>query len=89
MDGFWYLLQMGCDVSEEFDVVYILGVIWFDIDEISDLVFGLLYILLQLYVFVLKMCKFGIGDGQIIVVYDGIGLFFVLWVWWMFKVMGV
>ncbi|WP_417668861.1 3-mercaptopyruvate sulfurtransferase [Roseibium sp.] len=89
VDGSWYLPQMGRDAAQEYRDGHIPGAIRFDIDEISDPSSGLPHTLPQPHIFSSKMRKLGIGDGQTIVVYDGMGYFSAPRVWWMFKVMGV
>jgi len=88
VDGSWYLPQMGRDAEVEYLEGHIPGALRFDIDDISDPSSGLPHTLPAPHVFSSKMRKLGIGDGQRIVVYDGIGLFSAPRVWWMFKVMG-
>ncbi|WP_289034009.1 3-mercaptopyruvate sulfurtransferase [uncultured Roseibium sp.] len=89
VDGSWYLPQMGRDAEEEYQQGHIPGAVRFDIDAISDPTSGLPHTLPQPHVFAFKVRKLGIGDGQTIVVYDGIGFFSAPRVWWMFKIMGV
>ncbi len=88
LDGSWYLPQMGRNAETEYDEGHIPGAIRFDIDDVSDPSSGLPHTLPQPPAFSSKVRKLGIGDGQTIVVYDGIGLFSAPRVWWMFKVMG-
>ncbi|MTI46067.1 thiosulfate/3-mercaptopyruvate sulfurtransferase [Roseibium hamelinense] len=89
LDGSLYLPQMGRDADAEFNEGHIPGAIRFDIDDVSNSASGLPHTLPEPHVFASKMRKLGIGDGQTIVVYDGIGLWSAARVWWMFKVMGV
>ncbi|WP_417689643.1 3-mercaptopyruvate sulfurtransferase [Roseibium sp.] len=89
IDGSWYLPQMGRDAAKEYLDGHIPGAIRFDIDDVSDPSSGLPHTLPQPHVFSSKMRKLGIGDGQTIVVYDGMGYFSAPRVWWMFRVMGV
>ncbi|MEP0582713.1 MAG: 3-mercaptopyruvate sulfurtransferase, partial [Roseibium sp.] len=89
VDGSWYLPQMGRDAEEEYQQGHIPGAVRLNIDAISDPTSGLPHTLPQPHVFASKVRKLGIGDGQTIVVYDGIGFFSAPRVWWMFKIMGV
>lgn len=89
VDASWYLPQMGRDALAEYNEGHIPGAIRFDIDDVSDPSSGLPHTLPAPHVFASKMRRLGIGDGQRIVVYDGIGLFSAPRVWWMFRVMGV
>ncbi|MBO6755400.1 MAG: 3-mercaptopyruvate sulfurtransferase [Roseibium sp.] len=88
VDGSWYLPQMERDAQAEYLAGHIPGAVRFDIDDVSDPASGLPHTLPAPHVFASKVRKLGIGDGQKIVVYDGIGLFSAPRVWWMFKVMG-
>lgn len=89
VDASWYLPQMGRNADAEYNEGHIPGAIRFDIDDVSDPSSGLPHTLPAPHVFASKMRRLGIGDGQRIVVYDGIGLFSAPRVWWMFRVMGV
>lgn len=89
VDASWYLPQMGRDAEAEYKEGHIPGAVRLDIDDVSDPASGLPHTLPAPHVFSAKMRRLGIGDGQRIVVYDGIGLFSAPRVWWMFKVMGV
>ncbi|WP_150526069.1 3-mercaptopyruvate sulfurtransferase [Roseibium sediminis] len=89
VDASWYLPQMGRNADAEYMEGHIPGAIRFDIDDVSDPSSGLPHTLPAPHVFASKMRRLGIGDGQRIVVYDGIGLFSAPRVWWMFRVMGV
>lgn len=88
VDGLWYLFDVGCDLKVEYDVVYILNVVFFDIDEICDIEFLFFYMFFSVEKFFFRVCNLGFGDGNYIIVYDGVGLFSVVCVWWMFKIMG-
>ena len=89
VDGSWYLPQMGRNADQEFLDGHIPGAVRFDIDDVSDPSSGLPHTLPQPHAFASKVRRLGIGDGQTIVVYDGMGYFSAPRVWWMFKVMGV
>ena len=89
VDASWYLPQMGRDANAEYNEGHIPGAVRFDIDDVSDPSSGLPHTLPAPHVFASKMRRIGIGDGQRIVVYDGIGFFSAPRVWWMFRVMGV
>ncbi len=89
VDGSWYLPQMERDARAEYLEHHIPGAVFFDIDEIADIDAGLPHMLPRPEKFSSRMRKMGIGDGQRIVVYDGMGLFSAARVWWTFRVMGV
>ncbi|GAA0781492.1 3-mercaptopyruvate sulfurtransferase [Roseibium denhamense] len=89
LDASWHLPQMGRNAESEYQDAHIPGAIPFDIDDVSDPASGLPHTMPQPHAFSSKMRKMGIGDGQTIVAYDGIGFFSAPRVWWMFKAMGV
>lgn len=89
VDASWYLPQMNRDARAEYLEGHIPGAVFFDIDEIADTGSDLPHMLPGPEKFSSRMRKLGIGDGQRIVVYDGLGLFSAPRVWWTFRVMGV
>jgi len=89
VDGSWYLPQAGRDPKAEYAQAHIPGAIYFDIDAISDRSSDLPHMLASPIAFSSAMRKLGVGDGQRIVVYDGMGVFSSPRVWWNFKAMGV
>lgn len=89
LDGSWYLPHMERDPEAEFDAAHIPGAIRFDIDVVADRSTDLPHMLPRPEAFSSIMRKMGIGDGQKIVVYDGMGLFAAARVWWTFRIMGV
>lgn len=89
VDGSWYLPHMERDPISEYNEVHIPGALYFDIDKIADLTRDLPHMLPTSVAFSSAMRKMGIGDGQKIVVYDGMGLFSAARLWWTFRVMGV
>lgn len=89
VDGSWYLPQAGRDPKTEYVQGHIPGAIYFDIDAISDRSSDLPHMLASPIAFSSAMRKLGVGDGQRIVVYDGMGVFSAPRVWWNFKAMGV
>ena len=89
VDGSWYLPQMERDARAEYLEAHIPGAVYFDIDDIADTDTDLPHMLPRPEKFSSRMRKMGIGDGQRIVVYDGMGLFSAARVWWTFRIMGV
>jgi len=77
------------DTAPEYRDKHIPGAIFFDVDAISDPSSDLPHMLPPTHVFSSKMRKLGIGDGQTIVVYDGMGMYSAARVWWTFRAMGV
>lgn len=88
LDVMWFLDFKGCDVYVEYEVVYIFGVCFFDLDVIFDKCSDLLYMVFLVELFISCMCVMGIGDGYQVVIYDNLFLYLVNWVWWIFCLMG-
>jgi thiosulfate/3-mercaptopyruvate sulfurtransferase len=88
VDGSWYLPAMKRDPKAEFLAGHIPGAVYFDIDEIADTDSPLPHMLPSPEKFASRAKKLGLGDGNRIVVYDGLGLFSAARVWWMFRVFG-
>ncbi len=88
VDGSYYLSAMKRDAQAEYLAAHIPGAIHFDIDKIADTSSGLPHMLPRPEAFSSAMRALGIGDGQTIVVYDGMGLFSAPRVWWTFRVFG-
>jgi len=88
VDGSWYLPAMKRDPKAEFAAEHIPGAVYFDIDEIADTDSPLPHMLPSPEKFAARVKKLGLGDGNRIVVYDGLGLFSAARVWWMFRVFG-
>ncbi|MCV6548020.1 MAG: 3-mercaptopyruvate sulfurtransferase [Cohaesibacter sp.] len=89
LDGSWYLPHMERDAIAEYEKTHIPGALFFDIDQIADLSSDLPHMLPSAVQFSSAMRKMGIGDGQRIVIYDGMGLFSAARVWWTLRTMGV
>ena len=89
LDASWYLPAAGRDPEAEFRAAHIPGARRFDLDAMSDTESSLPHMLPRPEVFAARMRTLGVGDGQQIVVYDGMGLFSAPRVWWMLKAFGV
>ncbi len=89
VDASYYLPTMKRNAREEYLAGHIPGAVRFDIDEIKDQTNDLPHMMPTPERFSSAMRQLGIGDGQTIVVYDGLGLFSAPRVWWMFRVFGV
>jgi len=89
LDASWYLPAAGRDPEAEFRAAHIPGARRFDLDAMSDTESSLPHMLPRPEVFAARMRALGVGDGQQIVVYDGMGLFSAPRVWWMLKAFGV
>ena len=88
VDGSYFLSTMKRNAREEYLAGHIPGAVFLDIDEVKDQTSSLPHMMPTAEGFTSAMRRLGIGDGQTIVVYDGIGLFSAPRVWWMFRVFG-
>jgi thiosulfate/3-mercaptopyruvate sulfurtransferase len=88
VDGSYYLATMKRDARTEYLAAHIPGAVFFDIDQIADRTTDLPHMLPKPEAFSSAVRELGIGDGQTIVVYDGLGLYAAARVWWTFRVFG-
>jgi thiosulfate/3-mercaptopyruvate sulfurtransferase len=89
VDGSYYLPATKRNARQEYLDAHIPGAVFFDIDQIADHATDLPHMLPGPEAFSSAMRDLGIGDGQTIVVYDGLGLYGAARVWWTFRVFGV
>jgi thiosulfate/3-mercaptopyruvate sulfurtransferase len=87
-DASWYLPQAGRHAKAEYEAAHIPGAVFFDIDDLSDEQSPLPHMLPPAAKFASRMRKLGLGDGNLIVVYDGAGIYSAPRAWWMLRVMG-
>src|SRR5262245_57311044 len=88
VDGSYYLPTVKRNARQEYLDAHIPGAKFFDIEEIADHTTDLPHMLPRPEAFSSAVRDLGIGDGQTIVVYDGIGLYAAARVWWTFRVFG-
>src|SRR5262245_5357686 len=89
VDGSYYLPATKRNARQEYLDAHIPGAVFFDIDQVADHTTDLPHMLPTPEAFASAMRDLGIGDGQTIVVYDGLGLYGAPRVWWTFRVFGV
>ena len=87
-DASWYLPQAGRNAKAEYASAHIPGAVFFDIDDLSDDTSNLPHMLAGPSKFASRMRRMGFGDGNLIVVYDGAGIFSAPRAWWMLRAMG-
>ncbi len=87
-DASWYLPQAGRDARAEYEAAHIPGAVFFDIDDLSDEASPLPHMLPPAIKFASRMRRLGLGDGNLIVVYDGAGIYSAPRAWWMLRAMG-
>jgi thiosulfate/3-mercaptopyruvate sulfurtransferase len=87
-DASWYLPQAGRAAKLEYQSAHIPGAVFFDIDDLSDEKCPLPHMLAPAPKFASRMRKLGLGDGNMIIVYDGAGIYSSPRAWWMLRTMG-
>src|SRR5262249_45720903 len=88
VDGSYYLPTVKRNARQEYLDAHIPGAVFFDIEEIADHTADLPHTFPRPEAFSSAVRDLGIGDGQTIVVYDGLGLYAAARVWWTFRVFG-
>jgi thiosulfate/3-mercaptopyruvate sulfurtransferase len=88
VDGSYYLPAHKRDAAAEYVAGHIPGAVRFDVDDVSDHGQSLPHMLPSAAVFASKVGALGIGSGDTIVVYDGLGMFSSPRVWWTFRLFG-
>ena len=87
-DASWYLPQAGRNARAEYRNAHIPGAVFFDIDAISDQKTDLPHMLPDPVAFASSVRKLGIGDQDVVVFYDGAGLYSAPRALWMMRAMG-
>jgi thiosulfate/3-mercaptopyruvate sulfurtransferase len=87
-DASWYLPQAGRDARAEYNSAHIPGAVFFDIDAISDQRADLPHMLPDTAAFASAIRKLGIGDTDMLVFYDGGGIYSAPRALWMMRAMG-
>jgi thiosulfate/3-mercaptopyruvate sulfurtransferase len=87
-DASWYLPDAGRNAQAEYRAAHIPRAVFFDIDDLSDDSNPLPHMLAPAPKFASRMRKLGLGDGNLIVVYDGAGIYSAARAWWMLRAMG-
>jgi thiosulfate/3-mercaptopyruvate sulfurtransferase len=88
VDASWYMPADKRDPKAEFAAGHIPGAVFYDIDAQSDPSTGLPHMLATPQNFAQGMAELGIGDDDLVIVYDGAGLFSAARVWWSLRAMG-
>ncbi len=88
VDASWYLPQAGRDPRAEFAAAHIPRALFFDMEDLSDEKNPLPHMLAPAPKFASRMRKLGLGDGNLIVVYDSAGVYSAPRAWWMLRAMG-
>ena len=88
VDASWYMPADKRDAKAEFEAAHIPGAVFYDIDTLSDRNTSLPHMLPPPDQFARDAGALGIGDDDMVVVYDGAGIFSAPRVWWALKAMG-
>lgn len=88
LDGSFHLPGSGRDPRAEYATGHIPGALFFDIDDICDPTTELPHMLPPPEVFAARMRALGVGDDDLVVVYDQPGSCAAPRVWWTFRVFG-
>lgn len=89
LDASWYLPAAGRNAYDEYLHGHIPGALFFDLDAESDRTTDLPHMLPSPERFAARMAERGIGEEDVVVVYDGSGAHFSApRIWWMFRVFG-
>ncbi len=88
VDASWYMPADKRDAKAEFEAAHIPGAVFYDIDALSDHNTSLPHMLPLPEQFARDAGALGIGDSDMVVVYDGAGIFSAPRVWWALKAMG-
>jgi thiosulfate/3-mercaptopyruvate sulfurtransferase len=88
LDASWYMPADKRDARAEFEAGHIPGAVFYDIDALSDHGTSLPHMLPAPEQFARDAGALGIGDGDMAVVYDGVGIFSAPRVWWALRTMG-
>ncbi len=89
VDASWYMPDDKRDTKREFEESgHIPGAVFFDIDAIADHGTSLPHMLPAADLFSREAGAMGIGDGDMVVIYDSMGIFSAPRVWWTFKAFG-
>jgi thiosulfate/3-mercaptopyruvate sulfurtransferase len=87
-DASWYLPTAARKPRAEYEQTHIPGAVFFDIDALSDQATSLPHMLPDPVHFASGMKKLGIGDGNLVVFYDGAGIYSAPRAVWMMRAMG-
>jgi thiosulfate/3-mercaptopyruvate sulfurtransferase len=88
LDASWYMPAQNRDARAEYESTHIRGAAFFDIDAIADRTTSLPHMLPTPQAFAEAVGALGISNADVVVVYDGAGVFSAPRVWWTFRVFG-
>jgi thiosulfate/3-mercaptopyruvate sulfurtransferase len=88
VDASWYLPAQNRDAKAEYRTGHIPGAVFFDIDAIADHSTDLPHMLPDAKAFAAAAGALGLSESDMIVVYDGLGLFSAPRVWWTLRLFG-
>lgn len=89
LDASWYLPTDNRNPRTEFETAHIPSARFFDIDAVSDPDTDLPHMVPRADAFSDAVRRLAISQNNIVVVYDGAGIFSAPRVWWLFRLMGL
>jgi len=87
-DASWHLPDKARDAKADYQSAHIPRAVYFDIENLSDETALLPHMLAPAAKFASRMRRLGLGDGNLIVVYDTVGIYSSPRAWWMLRAMG-
>ena len=88
LDGSYKQPGITPTAREDYERAHIPGAVFFDIDDVAAPGTSLPHMIPSPALFAAKMAERGIGDGDLVVVYDSVGLSSAGRVWWMLRLFG-
>lgn len=88
LDATFFLSRQQWNAREEYLQHHILGALFFDIDEVSDVANSLPHTLPNAERFADAVGEMGIDNNTLVLIYDNNHFFAAARVWWMFRVFG-
>ena len=88
VDVSWYMPADKRNPKAEFEAGHIPGAVFYDLDALSRRDTDLPHMLTAPDIFARDISALGLGDSDMVVAYDGAGIFSAARLWWMLRVMG-
>ena len=90
IDASWYLPDANRDPVAEYEAAHIPGARFVALDDVSDARSALPHMAPPVEKFLSRMRRIGVGDGHMVVIYDGHGegVFSAARLWWLFRLFG-
>ena len=89
IDASWYLPDAGRDPAAEYAEAHIPGARFVSLDDVSDPASPLPHAAPSAAAFASRLRRAGVGDGHVVVIYDGAGIFSAARLWWLMRRFGL